>query len=351
MIAIIKKEMKDALRDQRTLLLSVFAPVLLVFVMIFFLGGAGTDDVIVGLDPDLDDELSEALQQSHEDWHFLQTDRGEALLEDGDIDLWVEADEEQLTAKGDYASPVVSHVERELMNVWEQYEATHRSDVLQSAGLSEEQLTVYNWDSEPIGVDERSVPSVAYFFTFILLITVLMAGFPAAVDLFAGEKEKQTMESLLMAPLRRSQIVISKWVVITVINFISGVIVFAGSVLFANAFHQSGVIIAGDQLLSIALFLTLSLLAFAALNAALLVVISVSTASYKDAQNMSTPVMFAWLAAPIYLLTAPLSSWSIWMFFVPALNVSALIYGITAAHLSLVCQSTLPRLAQTWWQP
>ncbi|GAK14282.1 ABC transporter permease subunit [Geomicrobium sp. JCM 19039] len=157
-----------------------------------------------------------------------------------------------------------------------------------------------------------------------------MAGFPAAVDLFAGEKEKQTMESLLMAPLRRSQIVISKWVVITIINFVSGVIVFAGSLLFANAFHQSGVIIADDQLLKIGLFFTLSLLTFAALNAALLIVISVSTASYKDAQNMSTPVTFAWLAAPIYLLTAPLSSWSIWMFFVPALNVSALIYGITA---------------------
>ncbi|MEM5590929.1 ABC transporter permease subunit [Niallia circulans] len=56
------------------------------------------------------------------------------------------------------------------------------------------------------------------------IISFRVGASPAAADLFAGEKEKKTMEALLMTPVKRSTLVISKWLTITTIGVLTGLI-------------------------------------------------------------------------------------------------------------------------------
>ncbi len=59
--------------------------------------------------------------------------------------------------------------------------------------------------------------------SFILAITIGVGAGPAAADLFAGEKERKTMEALLMTPVKRSTLLLSKWLTISSIAAITGI--------------------------------------------------------------------------------------------------------------------------------
>jgi sodium transport system permease protein len=50
-----------------------------------------------------------------------------------------------------------------------------------------------------------------------------MGGLPAANDLFIGEKERKTMEALLMTPVNRLHLIVGKWLAIAVLSMISGI--------------------------------------------------------------------------------------------------------------------------------
>ena len=56
---------------------------------------------------------------------------------------------------------------------------------------------------------------------FILIVWVVAGAIQPAVDLTAGEKERGTMETLLISPAERSEIVIGKFVAVTLFSFCS----------------------------------------------------------------------------------------------------------------------------------
>jgi len=70
------------------------------------------------------------------------------------------------------------------------------------------------------GADELRDQFVKIF-PFILVIWVVAGAIQPAVDLTAGEKERGTMETLLISPAERSEIVVGKFVAVTFFSFAS----------------------------------------------------------------------------------------------------------------------------------
>ena len=70
------------------------------------------------------------------------------------------------------------------------------------------------------GADELRDQFVKIF-PFILIIWVVAGAIQPAVDLTAGEKERGTMETLLISPAERSEIVVGKFVAVTFFSFAS----------------------------------------------------------------------------------------------------------------------------------
>ncbi|HWE28569.1 MAG TPA: ABC transporter permease, partial [Polyangia bacterium] len=58
---------------------------------------------------------------------------------------------------------------------------------------------------------------------FILLFVVMACGSTAAIDLAAGEKERQTLQTLLCAPVRPLEIVAGKYLVVVLLALVGGV--------------------------------------------------------------------------------------------------------------------------------
>ncbi len=78
----------------------------------------------------------------------------------------------------------------------------------------------YKKDEQKKGADELRDQFVKIF-PFILVIWVVAGAIQPAVDLTAGEKERGTMETLLISPAERSEIVVGKFLAVTLFGFCS----------------------------------------------------------------------------------------------------------------------------------
>lgn len=87
--------------------------------------------------------------------------------------------------------------------------------------------------------DDTSLYLISIFAQLIIVLAVLMGGLPAANDLFAGEKERKTMEALLMTPVNRLHIIIGKWLAISTLSMVSGIFSVITFIIGVNVFTEN----------------------------------------------------------------------------------------------------------------
>lgn len=139
--------------------------------------------------------------------------------------------------------------------------------------------------------------SIAAVIPFILIMMTVTGAVYPAIDLTAGERERGTLEVLMAAPIPRVGILLAKYVTVLAValltaaaNLLAMTITVAvsglGPLLFGESGISAGVIAAVFGLL----------LLFAAFFSAVLLVITSSARSFKEAQAYLIPLMLASLA-------------------------------------------------------
>jgi sodium transport system permease protein len=177
-----------------------------------------------------------------------------------------------------------------------------------------------------------------------------------ALDLTAGEKERFTLETLLLAPVSRGDIALGKFLVVFVAAVVAAVLTTTSMVLSLT----HGVLPANlastlqIEFQPLALLLTASLvLPVAALYSALLLAVGLYARSFKEAQSYTVPLQFL-LVLPMMVSLLPDVEAESHLAWIPFVNISMLMkellkgnylwgfYGITLA-------STLVLTALSLW--
>ncbi len=134
------------------------------------------------------------------------------------------------------------------------------------------------------------------FLPYIFIIFCFVGAMYPAIDLAAGEKERSTIETLLTSPASRMQIVLGKFLVITLAGLISaGFAIIGMFVAIKQAVNIPAEIM--DTVIkiieptSIALLLSL-LVPLCVFFAAILLSFSIYAKSFKEAQSIMTPLNF-----------------------------------------------------------
>jgi ABC-2 type transport system permease protein/sodium transport system permease protein len=163
--------------------------------------------------------------------------------------------------------------------------------------------------ARPVTVTRHSVESaeasaggisIAAIIPFILILMTVTGAVYPAIDLTAGERERGTLEILVAAPIPRMGVLFAKYVAVLTValltaaaNLLTMMITIRASglgvLLFGDAGVSPGVIAAVFGLL----------LLFAAFFSALLLVITSSARSFKEAQAWLIPLMLVALAPGI----------------------------------------------------
>ena len=175
------------------------------------------------------------------------------------------------------------------------------------------------------GTRDRMGAVVGGFLPYILLMVCLMAAMYPAIDLGAGEKERGTLETLLLAPIPRTQLVLAKFLVLFTVGLTSALLMVASMGLLLGVFGdrvEGGLAtmvrsIGARDLLMVALMLVPT----AAIFASILLSISIYAKSYKEAAGMISPLMML-VIVPIILAMLPGVELNWFWSMVPLTNVS-----------------------------
>lgn len=194
-------------------------------------------------------------------------------------------------------------------------------------------------------------------FPFLLVMMALTGAFYPAVDLCAGEKERGTMETLLISPATRTEIVIGKFLTVmlasvttAVLNLVSmGLTGLQLAMRVGAGAHNGakGVSAFAPPTLQSALWMALLLIPLSALFSAVCVALAILARSMKEGQYYMTPLYMVSLPL-IFLTLYPGIELNFFYSMVPitgvALLLRALILGDYATGLKFFVPVLLPTI-------
>lgn len=207
--------------------------------------------------------------------------------------------------------------------------------------------------SDVASVQERSGSAWAKVFPFVLVIMALTGAFYPAVDLCAGEKERGTMETLLITPASRGEIVLAKFFTImslsvasTVLNLASmGLTLGQISSLLPTGSEQATRTFAPPSLDAI-VWMFILMLPLAAFFSALCMALAVFARSTKEGQYYMMP-MFVIVTPLVFLTLAPGVQLDLFYSLVPVTNVALLLRAFMLNQYELAMVFLLPVLIPT----
>jgi sodium transport system permease protein len=230
-----------------------------------------------------------------------------------------------------YNSAVTVDITRQrVLAVIDAHNGSLRAEVLSKMKLDQAQL---DFALNPIALEDHTTADkrqqlgalAGGFLPYVLLMVCLMAAMYPAIDTGAGEKERGTLETLLLAPVSRGAIVLAKFLVLFTVGLMSALLMVVSLGLLLFFFSQAMTAEMAQAVRSIGVLdlamVALMLVPSAAMFAALLLSISIYAKSYKEASGLISPlIMLAILPTMIALLPGVELNW-LWAM-VPLTNVS-----------------------------
>jgi sodium transport system permease protein len=193
----------------------------------------------------------------------------------------------------------------------------------------------------PAPIEETSVASardhgaalLARIVPMLLVFMVVLGAFYPAIDLTAGERERGTLETLLVAPITRLEIVVGKWLAVASIATLTGLLNLTSMGLTVGRMAQMA--LAGERSVaptiripwSSLLASGIAIVPAALFFSALFMAVAALARSYKEAQAI---VMPAYLCASLPALFAVLSGTelTIGTALVPGAGISLLVRAV-----------------------
>ncbi|MDQ0230380.1 ABC transporter permease [Metabacillus malikii] len=358
------KEMKDSLRDRKTIMLSVLLPILFNIGLLFFMENFFLNDDIeqvkIAVDTGSDKEVVSWLKEVDE-LEIVISEEPLKMVENGEAVAAFSADPDFMSKMANNETPSVTiqadpvstkggSAQDTIMALL----TTKKQEFIQQRLVEHQidpmQIEPFQINSKSVSEgDDMSLYVISMFAQLIIVIAVLMGGLPAANDLFAGEKERNTMEALIMTPVNRLHIIIGKWLTIASLSMISGifsVITFiAGVHLFTK--HLADALNLDQNLGFFTISLVVGIIFFALLVSSLQMMISLMANNLKEAQNYISPITTLAMVPYFFLIGVSANELSTTHFIIPFVNIYALIkqliYGIydVSSILLVVGSSTI----------
>lgn len=355
------KEMKDSFRDRRTLFLIVLLPILMMSGLTFFYENMLSDDkgdtYTLAVNQDADEEILARISsyenvkvEKSSDPAEMVSD-GEALaglIVTGDFMRSVEQGEKaEVTVIGDSFSQKSSSLIAIITNEFTTLEKEITARRLEQQGTDLSIIQPFTVNQEEMSED-LSVNMLALLVPLILAIAIGIGASPSAVELFAGEKEKKTMEALLMTPVNRSTLVLAKWLAISTLSTLMGFITLLVMMIEITFFTEKlkEAISFGDNLYLIAGISMLVILVYAVFNASIMMITSIMGKTVKEAQSYYTPISMLAMFPGMIISSLGVNELEVHHFAIPILNLFSqmkeLLFGIVDyQHLAITVSSNL----------
>lgn len=357
-LTIYKKELLDIFRDKRTLFTSILLPIAIFPLLINLVGSFMASN----MKKEMQKELRIGVDRKDKNAQKLieQIDlHANIVVKEGiasqDFERLIKAD--SLDA-GILVSPDFDTLERAISTAKITfYLKSTGSDMVQKRmkeqveaykeKIVKERLEKFKLPAnflEPISMEVKDFASsqevlakmIGGIVPYLLLIFCLVSCMYPALDLFAGEKEKGILETILVTPVRRSNILIGKMGVVATMGVLAAFLQIVGMYIGYKLNAQEGgignlmdALIKPQSILLLFCLLVFIAIFFAGLTSAL----SIYAKSFKEGMSLLQPLNFI-IIIPILIGMMPGIEYNVLTALVPILNVSLAIKEILAGTLN-----------------
>lgn len=340
---ILKKELRELFRDKKSLSMMLIIPI---FIPLIMLGMSALFESQT--EKDINEyntigfayNLSEAEKNIAKEMDIKVVEGKEDELkekyENGEINLYVTKDENKYTLNID-SSDNTAYAQ----NLTEQYFNAYKSY------LQQNYLTQNGVDADSvlniITVEEKALEQDNYFadfiknyaFLFVIMAITVSATYPAT-DTTAGEKERGTLETLLTFPIKSKDIILGKFLGVTLSSIITGLISFILAIILLVIAENMFSIYDGLDIMFTPLSIVMAfiiIIVYSFFISGLCISIASTCKTFKEAQSALTPLTFislfpGMIAFMISITTTPLLS------VVPFLNYSLIFTDINDGNVN-----------------
>ncbi|WP_105259210.1 ABC transporter permease [Pseudoalteromonas sp. T1lg88] len=353
MFEVFLKEIKELLRDRKTLMFVVALP-LLIFPVIFAVVGymmamanlEAEQEVhkvyIIGAEaaPEFTDSV-----KYHKNFELISADYANKndiiqAIQNEELDVGIviqakaqPASREQTTWQVIYNdSARINYLFRYIEELKEQYQSKVQTQSFNELGVSKESEMEYL--ISPIKLEKVDTADareswgekIGVLLPYLLIPIVLTGAVYPAIDLGAGEKERGTLETLLLTPISRTNIVLGKFLTVLSASLATASlsILSMGLWLFvARTFvNVSEFTLALSHITFVELLAMLSLLIpLAAMFSSVVLSISIYARTFKEAQNYMGPLSML-VFIPVMISVMPNMELTYKTAFIPVTNVA-----------------------------
>ncbi|MCS7197356.1 MAG: ABC transporter permease [Candidatus Bipolaricaulota bacterium] len=363
-----QREILDTLRDRRSLVLMIVVPLVVmpIFVLLPSLlvqqeraeMGKVAQPIVVHNGAEAPG-LVAAIQASGV-LKIVEHPDPERALQEGQIALWVmipsgleeklaQGEPVEVRAKFNPGRSPSRSAREKFDALWEGYHRQFVAQKLAEQGCPPELVRPapvnYEASQEQVGMAFLSL-----LLPLFLVMWAAMGGYYTALEAAVGEKERKTLETLLVAPVSRSSIVIGKVLAILVVTIFAEVISIAGllAALFAVPRLLQVETLAGLKFAltpEIVLLIVALMAALAAMMSAVIFALFFYTRSIREAQSHANWVTFGVMIPALIAQFREIEP-SLTMLLVPVFNVvlvfkELLLGQINVMHLGVVLSSSL----------
>ena len=207
-------------------------------------------------------------------------------------------------------------------NLLETYSRTVGTLRLLARGVSPSAIQSIQIAHRDLATPQSRAGQVLSFLPYLLILTAFLGGAYLIIDVTAGERERQSLEPLLATPASRSAIMSGKILAACAFGLVSLVIsLMAFKICFL---FSSDLGVKVELLMSTISLLLLVLIPILLIGACLLTLIAASVKSVKEAQSYMSILMMLPLLPTIILMVNPVKN-QLWMFAVPFLSQNQMI--------------------------
>ena len=349
-LSIVKKELYRFLTDKKLMLTTVLLPGLMIYGIYSFMGEGmmnmfETDEdykpqVAVYDLPDVLNTRFQILYMDMIDVEDLSVEEAKEMTAAQDLDLVVVFPKDFNEA---ISSPEKPEIEIYYNSVNNESSKTYQFVVNALDTYEESLANVFTLNSKgetyDLASDEDMSAMIYSMMLPMLLLTFVYSGCIAvAPESIAGEKERGTIATLLVTPMKRSHLALGKVISLSIVALMSGVSSFIGTMLSLPKLMASELDGMSAAVYSVSEYFLLFLIVISAvlLLTAVISIISAWTSSVKEASTAVSPLMIVVMLIGVSSMLLSGERVSTFLFMIPLYNLVLCMNGIFSLSYDMI---------------
>ena len=347
---IFKKEIRELFRDKKSLammlVIPIFIPLLVVGMSALFESQVNKNVEEynkIGFAYDMSDEEKNIASQMNISVVNGTEEELNKMYDEGEIDLYITKNENKyvINSDGSDNSTYSTSLMETYFNTYKQF--LQQSYLQQNNINPNEVLNIITVEENVVEQDNFFANYIKnYAFLFIIMAITVSATYPAT-DTTAGERERGTLETLLTFPIKSRDIIVGKFLGVSISSIVTGVISLILAIISLIISQDMFTIYEGiDIMYSFAsiVFALVIIIAYSFFISGLCIAIASTSKTFKEAQSALTPLTFislfpGMIAFMIGITTTPILS------IVPFLNYTLIFTDINNGNIDVLSISLM----------